>query len=188
MDAATLQPIERIPARLCSPGGQAYRLAATLEYPNAAAAPAVVEAARKGEISINAAFKTVAPKAEPKPAPIPAAAPPPPPAAPVRRMKNWERFKDRDEAVADSLFRGNPRRPLRPVLARTIATCEEAAAGIGIPVVIAHNYAHIGNIAAAYLDGKKNADTYWTANGCQIVGAEQKAAEKPSAERARLDA
>lgn len=148
----------------------------------------MVEAARKGEISINAAFKTVAPKAEPKPAPIPAAAPPPPPAAPVRRMKNWERFKDRDEAVADSLFRGNPRRPLRPVLARTIATCEEAAAGIGIPVVIAHNYAHIGNIAAAYLDGKKNADTYWTANGCQIVGAEQKAAEKPSAERARLDA
>lgn len=70
MDAATLQPIERIPARLCSPGGQAYRLAATLEDPNAAAAPAVVEAARKGEISINAAFKTVAPKAEPKPAPV----------------------------------------------------------------------------------------------------------------------
>ena len=34
------------------------------------AAPAVVDAARKGEISINAAFKTVAPKAEPKPAPV----------------------------------------------------------------------------------------------------------------------
>ena len=34
------------------------------------AAPAVVEAARKGEISINAAFKTVAPKTEQNPSPL----------------------------------------------------------------------------------------------------------------------
>ena len=77
------------------------------------AKPEVVEAARKGEMSINAAFQTVAPKAAPKPAPPPSVVeavekpapiqtdePQPPQASPVRRMKNWERFKNRIEADA----------------------------------------------------------------------------------------
>ena len=97
--------------------------------------------------------------------------------------------------------------------ARTIATYEEAAAAIGIPIATAHNYAYEGKLVAVYLDGKKkaagvtrasldayvkrqemrkaaaaanaarkeaeraereaNADTYWTADGRKIDGADR---------------
>jgi hypothetical protein len=78
----------------------------------------VVEAARRGSMSINAAFRTIAPEpreaapepSEPEadidapeaeeravepPRPLPAA----PVAEPPRRMKNWERFCNWDDAV-----------------------------------------------------------------------------------------
>lgn len=84
------------------------------------AAPEVVSAARRGEISINAAYKTVATPPDARKTPSDAPAPEaandtPEPSgratrreiavpvdsdAPVRRMKNWERFKDRHEATA----------------------------------------------------------------------------------------
>ena len=84
------------------------------------AAPEVVSAARRGEISINAAYKTVATPPDAQKTPVEPSAPeaandtpepsgratrreiavPVDSAAPVRRMKNWERFKDRHEATA----------------------------------------------------------------------------------------
>lgn len=98
---------------LAKVAGVSHGTLAKVEKIVAQAAPAVVEAARKGEMSINAAYRTVAPKAEPKPAPPPPVVeavekpapiqtdePQPPQAAPVRRMKNWERFKNRIEADA----------------------------------------------------------------------------------------
>ena len=82
------------------------------------AKPAVVEAVRKGEMSINAAYKTVAPTPPKTPVepPAPVAdidAPesegrdtePPSPVSvrsadkPVERIKNWQRFSNRDEAT-----------------------------------------------------------------------------------------
>lgn len=81
------------------------------------AKPAVVEAVRKGEMSINAAFKTVAPTPPKTPVEPPApvvdidapeseerAVEPPSPVPvrsadkPVERTKNWQRFKERHEA------------------------------------------------------------------------------------------
>lgn len=81
------------------------------------AKPAVVEAVRKGEMSINAAYKTVAPKPPKTPVEPPApvadidapeseerAVEPPSPVSvrsadkPVEHMKNWQRFKERHEA------------------------------------------------------------------------------------------
>ena len=88
----------------------------------AEAEPEVVEAARKGEMSINAAYKTVAPTPKPQePAEEPQdgfalaadndepegeeRATEPPSAVsveaapePVKRIKNWQRFKERHEA------------------------------------------------------------------------------------------
>ena len=106
--------------------------------------------------------------------------------------------------------------------ARAIATYAEAAARIGVPVAIVHNYAHLGKLVAVYLNGKKkaagvtrasldayverqemrraaaaanaarkeaeraerraNADTFWTADGRKIVGAERMTAAQIAAE------
>lgn len=41
--------------------------------------------------------------------------------------------------------------------ARAVATYAEAAARIGVPVAIVHNYAHLGKLVAVYLNGKKKA-------------------------------
>ena len=81
------------------------------------ARPAVVEAVRKGEMSINAAYKTVAPTPPKTPVEPPApmvdidapeseerAVEPPSPVPvrsadkPIERIKNWQRFKERHEA------------------------------------------------------------------------------------------
>ena len=106
--------------------------------------------------------------------------------------------------------------------ARAVATYAEAAARIGVPVAIVHNYAHLGKLVAVYLNGKKkaagvtrasldayverqemrraaaaanaarkeaeraerraNADTFWTADGRKIVGAERMTAAQIAAE------
>jgi hypothetical protein len=106
--------------------------------------------------------------------------------------------------------------------AKYVATYEEAAAEIGVPVAIVHNYACLGKLVAVYLDGKKkaagvtrasldayverqemrkaaaaanaarkeaeraerkaNADTFWTADGRKIAGAERITAEQIVAE------
>ena len=82
------------------------------------AKPAVVEAVRKGEMSINAAYKTVAPLPPKTPVEPPApvadidaseseerAVEPPSPVSvrsadkPVEHIKNWQRFSNRDEAT-----------------------------------------------------------------------------------------
>ena len=230
MDAATLRPIESLAARLCSladvdaatailvaqgkspivagyelarlcsHGGQADRLAAILDDPDAAKryvqkiaatfAPfadilLAVEVTGDGETwmqSRNAYTKMTTEEAERR----------------ERQRRYFETYYQRRE---------ERRR------ARAIATYEEAAAEIGVPVSTAHNYAHLGKLVAVYLDGKKkaagvtrasldayierremrkaaaaanaarkeaeraerkaNADTYWTADGRKIAGAER---------------
>jgi hypothetical protein len=108
---------------LAKMAGVSHDTIAKVEKIVAEAEPEVVEAARKGEMSINAAYKTVAPTPAPK-----KAAPEPqdgfaivadidapegeerdtePPRAvsveaapePVKRIKNWQRFANRDEAT-----------------------------------------------------------------------------------------
>ena len=108
---------------LAKMAGVSHDTIAKVEKIVAEAEPEVVEAARKGEMSINAAYKTVAPT--PKP-PEPAKEPQDgfalaadndepegeeratePPSAvsveaapePVKRIKNWQRFNDREEAT-----------------------------------------------------------------------------------------
>jgi len=103
--------------------GVSHGTIAKVEKIVAKAAPEVVEATRKGEMSINAAYKTIIPSpdaqetpsgasaleaANDTPAPsgratareIGVSAEPANPAVPVRRMKNWERFANRHEATA----------------------------------------------------------------------------------------
>lgn len=102
---------------LAKMAGVSHDTIAKVEKIVAEAEPEVVEAARRGSMSINAAFRTIAPEpreaapepSEPEedidapeaeeravepPRPLPAA----PVAEPPRRMKNWERFKERHEA------------------------------------------------------------------------------------------
>lgn len=87
---------------LAKVAGVSHGTIAKVEKIVAKAAPEVVEATRKGEMSINAAFKTItpapAPKPEPPPMPPPKPTPAPIAAEPPRRMKNWERFSERHEA------------------------------------------------------------------------------------------
>ena len=88
--------------KLAALAGVSHDTIAKVEKIVTEAAPEVVEATRKGDMSINAAFKTITPAPAPKPEPPP----PPPPkptsapiaAEPPRRMKNWERFSERHEA------------------------------------------------------------------------------------------
>ena len=102
---------------LAKMAGVSHDTIAKVEKIVAKAEPEVVEAARRGSMSINAAVRTIAPEpreaapepSEPEadidapeaeeravepPRPLPAA----PVAEPPRRMKNWERFKERHEA------------------------------------------------------------------------------------------
>ena len=239
MDAATLQPIERLAARLCSlsdvdaacamlvaqgmspieagyelarlcsPGGQADRLAATLDDPDAAKryvqkiaatfAPfaeilLAVEVTGDGETwtqGQNGYTKMTTEEAERH--------------EQARRQREAERQRREEKRRA-----------------RAIATYKEAAAAIGVPVAIVHNYAHLGKLVAVYLNGKKkaagvtrasldayverqemrraaaaanaarkeaeraerraNADTFWTADGRKIVGAERMTAAQIAAE------
>ena len=98
--------------------GVSHDTIAKVEKIVAEAEPRVVEAARSGEMSINAAYKTVAPTPPKTPVEPPASvadfdapeseerAVEPPSPVPVRsvdkpaeRMKNWQRFSNRDEAT-----------------------------------------------------------------------------------------
>lgn len=76
---------ERTDEQLATMAGVSSNTIRRVEKIVTQAAPAVVEAARKGELSINAAYRTVASKAEPKPAPMPQEAQKPPaePPAPI---------------------------------------------------------------------------------------------------------
>jgi predicted RNA-binding protein with PIN domain len=230
MDAATLQPIQAIAERICSItdvdaavailvaqgktpilagiqlkdicryGGQADRIAATLDDPDAARryvqkiaatfAPfadilRAVEVTGDGErwISDKNGYTKVT-------------------TAEAKRHKQAERKREAERKRREERQR-----------ARAIATYKEAAAAIGIPLAIAHNYAHQGKLVAVYLDGKKkaagvtrasldayverqemrkaaatanaarkeaeraereaNADTYWTEDGRKIDGADR---------------
>lgn len=108
---------------LAKMAGVSHDTIAKVEKIVAGAEPEVVEATRKGEMSINAAYKTVAPTPAPKkpaqepqdgfaivadidapegeerdtepPRAVPVEAAP----EPVKRIKNWERFTNRDEAT-----------------------------------------------------------------------------------------
>jgi hypothetical protein len=108
---------------LAKMAGVSHDTIAKVEKIVEAAEPEVVEAARKGEMSINKAYQTVAPTPAPKkPAPEPQdgfaivadidapegeeRATEPPRAVsveaapkPVKRIKNWQRFSNRDEAT-----------------------------------------------------------------------------------------
>ena len=196
-------------ARLCSPGGQADRLAATLDDPDAAKryvqkiaatfAPfaeilLAVEVTGDGETwtqGQNGYTKMTTEEAERH--------------EQARRQREAERQRREEKRRA-----------------RAIATYKEAAAAIGVPVAIVHNYAHLGKLVAVYLNGKKkaagvtrasldayverqemrraaaaanaarkeaeraerraNADTFWTADGRKIVGAERMTAAQIAAE------
>ena len=116
------EPNERTDEKLAEMAGVSSNTIRRVEKIVAEAEPEVVEAARKGEMSINAAYKTVAPTPKPQePAEEPQdgfalaadndepegeeRATEPPSAVsveaapePVKRIKNWQRFKERHEA------------------------------------------------------------------------------------------
>ena len=189
-------------SRLCAPGGEADRLADVLEKnPQAAKDYAARLAA------------TFAPFAE-----IVRGITPGGDVRYVRKSNGYRKttvagFK---EAEAEREAKRKRRE------ARAVATYAEAAARIGVPVAIVHNYAHLGKLVAVYLNGKKkaagvtrasldayverqemrkaaaaanaarkeaeraermaNADTFWTADGRKIVGAERMTAAQIAAE------
>lgn len=108
---------ERTDEKLAEMAGVSSNTIRRVEKIVTEAKPAVVEAVRKGEMSINAAYKTVAPTPPKTPVEPPASvvdidapeseerAVEPPSPVPVRsvdkpaeHMKNWQRFKERHEA------------------------------------------------------------------------------------------
>ena len=109
---------ERTDEKLAEMAGVSSNTIRRVEKIVTEAKPAVVEAVRKGEMSINAAYKTVAPPPPKTPVEPPAsvvdidapeseerAVEPPSPVSvrsadkPVEHIKNWQRFSNRDEAT-----------------------------------------------------------------------------------------
>lgn len=184
-------------SRLCAPGGEADRLADALENPQAAKDYAARLAA------------TFAPFAEIVRGITPG--------GDVRYVRQKLAYM---KTTAAGLKEAGAKQKRRE--ARAVATYTEAAARIGVPVAIVHNYAHLGKLVAVYLNGKKkaagvtrasldayverqemrraaaaanaarkeaeraerraNADTFWTADGRKIVGAERMTAAQIAAE------
>ena len=188
-------------SRLCAPGGEADRLADALEDP---------QAARDYARSMAATF---APFAEIVRGITPG--------GDVRYVRNGNGYRKTTAAeLKEAETEREAKRKRRE--ARAVATYAEAAARIGVPVAIVHNYAHLGKLVAVYLNGKKkaagvtrasldayverqemrraaaaanaarkeaeraerraNADTFWTADGRKIVGAERMTAAQIAAE------
>lgn len=184
-------------SRLCTPGGEADSLADALEDP---------QAARDYARSMAATF---APFAEIVRGITPG--------GDVRYIRYGYGYRKTTVAGLKEAEAKQKRRE-----AQAVATYAEAAARIGVPVAIVHNYAHLGKLVAVYLNGKKkaagvtrasldayverqemrraaaaanaarkeaeraerraNADTFWTADGRKIVGAERMTAAQIAAE------
>ena len=188
-------------SRLCAPGGEADRLADALEDP---------QAARDYARSMAATFATFAEIVRGIT-----------PGGDVRYVRNGNGYRKTTAAeLKEAEAEREAKRKRRE--ARAVATYAEAAARIGVPVAIVHNYAHLGKLVAVYLNGKKkaagvtrasldayverqemrraaaaanaarkeaeraerraNADTFWTADGRKIVGAERMTAAQIAAE------